>query len=164
MRFKLLFLPSLLLLLLCACQKRSNIRKEYWISRQAGVYEIKSIRVLRYVDNNLSSDSTSTISNSTFILKSLEAEGSTCYQMDSYGSYFPQFLNYPSTGFAWTTETDNKRLTFGYIDPSIGYIPSVSLTVDNMGKKHQNWHNTYTYSKNGSSIYVHETIKLERKD
>lgn len=150
------------ILIAFSCQKKSNIYTEHWIARQAGSYMVKEIKFQKYINETLITDSIVPAGKCTFILKSIEAEGSTCYEMDIYGNYLPQFLNHVSTGFAWATEKDNKRLSLGYLDPSIGYIPSATLTVDKMGAKKQQWNYIQTYFLGAKDVYIRYTYTVER--
>lgn len=151
-------------LFLIQCNKKNNLDIEDWITREAGVYDISRLEVIRYEDDVQTLDSVKTDLESTFVLRAQEGdEGTTYFILKIYGNYLPEFLNVPSDAFTWVTEMDNKRLTFGVMDPNYGYQAQASLTVDDMGKKSQKWHYVQNYTLNGKNVYVHHIYSAERR-
>lgn len=147
-----------------SCQKRSNYEgKTYWITKQAGVYEIQELHYYEYQNEKLFKDEVMQTGNSTFVLKTIEMEGQTAFKLEVYGTHSPIFLNYPNYGFGWSTEGDNKRLTFGIDKPGVGYTPTASLTVDKMGKKNQIWNYIINSQVGSNNIYKRYEYKVSRK-
>ena len=148
--------------LFTGCQKQSNLHTEHWIANEAGAYTINSVTYTKYSNDQMLEQKEIFSGPGTFVLKSIEAEGATCYQLDIYGNYLPDFLNHVNFGYAWTTEYDNKRMTFGYLDPSIGYVPAATLSVDNIGKQNQIWNYVQAYTQGGNDIYIRYEYKVSR--
>ncbi|MBS1651310.1 MAG: hypothetical protein JSU07_04790 [Bacteroidetes bacterium] len=163
MNFKKIILFSVILATIISCKKTPTLHPEFIVTDQAGVYSLNNITVSKYVNGVHIKDSSVNVGTSTFILKAVEGSaGSSFYLLDIYGNYTPDFLNHPGA-FGWRIEYDSKRITFGNDDPSIGFTPNASLTVDNMGKSTQAWHQIISYTQNGKDYYYHKTFNLIRK-
>lgn len=154
---------SIICLFIMSCSKNGTLDSEYWTAKEAGVYEIISVQEKKYENDNLVSDITTNPPETIYILYTTDGDGFG-RPMKIFGDYVPAFLNVTSSsGFAWSVENDNKRLTLGYFDPTIGYIPRASLTVNNIGKTNQLWHYASSYNLNGIEIYTHQIFKVKRR-
>ena len=150
------------LLIFISCTKKGTLDRNYWTKKEAGTYIVEKIQTLTYLNNTLISDVTINSDNTQFILSKSGGDG-TAFPMQIYGSWKPSFLNVLSTSYAWTVENDNKRLTIGHYDPSIGFYADATITIDNMKKKTQVW----TYITSGISgnndNYTHQIITLQKQ-
>lgn len=160
MKFKLLFL--LLSLLFFSCSKKGTLERDYWTSRISGAYEVVSIEYKKYVNNDLIYDTINSPSKAVLLLYSNDGDGFG-HPMKLFGSWVPNLVStINSTGFGWNVENDNKRLTLGHFDPSIGYVPDGTLTIDNLKSNIQYWHFVSSVVNNGTDQYLHEIIKVKR--
>jgi hypothetical protein len=157
---KTLIIPVILIFFFLGCSKKGTLNHDYWIKHEAGSYTVQSVQTITYEDNLIKSDSTISGDNTVFILSGAGGDG-TGFPMEINGTWKPYFYNNSFGAYAWTVENDDKRLTLGYTDPSVGFFALASLTVDNMGKKNQKWHYVWSYTADGVDNYMHQIITVK---
>lgn len=145
---------------LLACDKRSNlINSQYWVAKQAGAYQVVKKTTVT-LQNGVETDRVEhSYGDSFLVLQSIDGQEGTTYEVyQAYGSDAPEFVIAGPDG--WNIEYDEKRLVFGYINSNGLYIPNIVLTVDNMGKKNQQWH-YFTTNNNGTTTHTWWDIKRQ---
>lgn len=147
---------------LTACTKKGTLNREHWTKKMAGTYTVQKVQTQTYSNNTLVTDDVITGDNTQFVLSKSGGDGDG-FPLAIYGTWKPLFLNVSTTEYAWCVENDNKRLTLGHFDPSIGFYADGTLSVDNMKKKIQVWHYIRSGTAGGIDTYIHQTITLKKE-
>lgn len=141
-----------------ACSKKATLYENYWETREAGAYKFTAAKVATFSSGILVSDSTIELGDSYILLYTTAIDG-FYNELKLYGFWDPPFFKNLPTSKAWNMENDDKRITFSAYDaPSNSYLPTATLTMDNVGDKKQTWH----YVISSGNTYIHYTISVER--
>jgi hypothetical protein len=147
----------LLIAVMASCSKNATLYENYWETREAGAYKFTEAKAEIFLNGEFVRDSTIDVGNSYMLLYTTMVDG-FYNNLSLYGDWTPPLFQEKPFEKAWNMENDNKRITFSVMDISGFYLPTSTLTIDNVGEKKQKWHSVIS---NGNK-YTHITISVER--